>query len=189
MNKEIYERIAETYLGKRNNKQLRAKAKKKKRIIAFSLISSFILIAAFFLIGPAFFSNRNTGASIYVLSRRYPLKLAYDLNPPLGIKKFFYAVPKTDARNSRYLSLRIKGAKHSGFTNILRVEIENTRREKDAYYIKGITDKWQDFSIKLSDFTKITDWSKITGLSFVFEDWNVSSKSGIIYVDNIRFNE
>ncbi len=190
MNKEIYERIADTYLGKRNNKQHRAKAKKRKWVIAFALTCSLVLVTVVFLSSSAFFSRQNTGASIYVLSERYPLRLVYDLNPPqLGIKKFSYALPKIDAKSARYLSLRIKGAKFSGFTNILRIEIENIRHEKDTYYIRDITNKWQDFSIELSNFAKITEWSKITGLSFIFEDWNVSSKNGIIYVDNIRFNE
>lgn len=186
-NKEIYERIADTYLGK-NKKN--GKAKKKKWFIFWTVINILLLFTVFFL--PKFVLSKaiKSKAAVYILSERYPLRLVYDLRPPnLGKKDFSFSLPLADARKYRCLRLRMKGEGAANFTNILKLELENTRGEKAAYYLKGILSKWQDFSVSLSNFKGISDWSNIARLSFIFEDWNVSAKKGILYIDNIRFSE
>lgn len=199
-NKEIYERIADTYLGKNNNKKNNSQRKKKKWFIYLTVINVLILFTVFFLfrhkmisaldrLAPA--QQRAAGsASVYILSQRYPIKLTYDLIPPsLGVKNFTFSLPLVDAGRFSFLKLRVRGDANFGFTTVLKIDLKNQRSEKDSYYLKGILDRWQDFSIGLSEFKNITDWSNIGELSFIFEDWNVSEKTGILYIDNIRFSE
>ena len=194
--KEIYERIADTYLGKNNNKKNNSQRKKKKWFISLTVINILILFTVFFLYKFVLSNPRGkegdnkTSASIYILSQRYPLKLSYNLTPPyLGIKDFTFSLPLVDASKLSSLKLRVRGDDNFGFTAVLKVEVRNQRNEKDSYYLKGISGRWQDFSIPLAEFKNITDWSNIGELSFVFEDWNVSEKRGVLYIDNIRFSE
>ncbi len=195
-NREIYDRIADTYLGKVSHKKSgNGKNKKKKWIIITTVINVIILVTVFFLARAALLHykeglDRETSAAIYILSERYPIKLTYDLMPPsLGVKNFTFSLPIVDASKFSFLKLRARGDGRAGFTAVLKVEIRNQRNEKDLYYLKGISSRWQDFSIGFSEFKNITDWSNIGELSFVFEDWNVSEKEGILYIDNIRFSE
>ncbi|MEK6715507.1 MAG: hypothetical protein AABY43_05645, partial [Candidatus Omnitrophota bacterium] len=195
-NKEIYDRIADTYLGKNNNKKNNQR-KKKKWFISLTVINVLILLTVFFLYKFVLSNPRGEGgagdkssASVYILSQRYPIKLAYDLIPPsLGVKNFTFSLPLVDASKFNALRLRVRGDDRAGFSAVLKVEIKSERNEKDSYYLKGISGRWQDFSIGLSEFKNITDWSNIAELSFIFEDWNVSEKRGVLYIDNIRFSE
>lgn len=195
-NREIYDRIADTYLGKVSHKKSGSgKNKKKKWIIITTVINVIILVTVFFLARAALLHykeglDRKTSAAIYILSERYPLKLSYNLAPPyLGIKDFTFSLPLVDASKFSCLKLRARGDANAGFTAVVKVEIRNQRNEKDSYYLKGIRDKWEDFSIPLKEFKNISDWSNIKELSFIFEEWNISSKRGIIYIDNISFSE
>lgn len=196
-NKEIYERIADTYLGKNNNKKNNSQRKNKRWFISLTVINVLILFTVFFLYKFVLSNprvkegaNNKTSAAVYILSQRYPIRLTYDLNPPrLGIKNFTFSLPLVDAGRFSFLKLRVRGDANFGFSALLKIDLKNQRSEKDSYYLKGISDRWQDFSIGLSEFKNITDWSNIAELSFVFEDWNVSEKTGILYIDNIRFSE
>lgn len=196
-NKEIYERIADTYLGKNNNKKNNSQRKNKRWFISLTVINVLILFTVFFLYKFVLSNprvkegaNNKTSAAVYILSQRYPIRLTYDLNPPrLGIKNFTFSLPLVDAGRFSFLKLRVRGDANFGFSAVLKIDFKNQRSEKGSYYLKGISDRWQDFSIGLSEFKNIADWSNIAELSFVFEDWNVSEKRGILYIDNIRFSE
>lgn len=195
-NKEIYEHIADTYLGKANQKKSgNGKNKKKKWIIIATVINVIILVTVFFLVRAALLNykeapGRGASAAIYILSERYPIKLPYDLlSAYSGIKDFSFSLPVINAAKYNRLALRAKGDKKTGFTSLLKIELTNQRGERDSYYLKGINDRWETFFIPLKEFKKISDWSSIKELSFIFEEWNVSSKTGIIYIDNISFSE
>ncbi|MEI6632140.1 MAG: hypothetical protein WCL25_05970 [bacterium] len=53
-------------------------------------------------------------------------------------------------------------------------------------YLNNISEKWRDYRLNLSDFKGINSWTKVSELAFIVEEWNASSKKGIVYVDNIR---
>lgn len=195
-NKEIYERIADTYLGKANQKKSgNGKNKKKKWIIIATVINAIILVTVFFFVRAALLHykeghGKEASAAIYILSERYPIKLPYDLlSVYSGIKDFSFSLPVINAEKYKRLVLRVRGDKKTSFTSLLKIVLGNQRGEKDSYYLKGIHDRWEVFSIPLKEFKKISDWSNIKELSFMFEEWNVSSKTGIMYIDNISFSE
>ena len=68
----------------------------------------------------------------------------------------------------------------------MRVEFNSKYKEKSEIYIKDVPHTWKDFKINLSEFKNISDWSAISDLSFIIEEWNTSGKKGIVYVDNVR---
>lgn len=193
----VYEHIADTYLGnsvKRDDpKRSVPKAKQKTRVNYWAALSVLSLTAVFFLfVYVLFHLNRPkaSGASLYFLSERYPLRLAYNLEASSSpVKEFSFSLAPTDARKYKYLRLRMKGDKFSKLSGALKIQLANIRNEKDFYYLSGIGSKWQDFSIGLSEFKNISDYSNITSLSFIFEEWNLGARDGVLYIDNIRFSE
>lgn len=194
MKRAVYEEIADSFLG---NNTRDSKGKKsviqqrpRRRVLYLAVISVITLLAAFFLIRPALYHNNINEASVYLLSARYPISLAYSLEPDNSETKVFsYALAQTNAGIFKYLKLRIKADKLFDKESGFKIAVENARREKSFYYVNGITNQWQDFTIELSRFKNISDWSKIINISFVLEEWNIYTKKGIIYIDNVRFSE
>ena len=89
---------------------------------------------------------------------------------------------------SRYKALAFSAKKTNYDGDIaLRVEFTTRFKEKSEKYLRDIPNRWQEYKINLSDFAGINDWSSMSGLSFVIEEWNVQKKRGIVYIDNVRF--
>lgn len=194
MKRAVYEEIADSFLGnnntKNNGKKIAVNPRHGKRILYFAVISVIILFAAFFLIKFVLYHNSKNEASLYLLSERYPISMSYGFESGSSEAKIFaYSLPQINAGNFKYLKLRIKGDKFFDKESSIKVAVENARLEKGFYYVNGITYQWQDFAIELSRFKSVTDWSKITNISFVLEGWNINSKTGVLYIDNVRFSE
>ena len=69
----------------------------------------------------------------------------------------------------------------------LRVEFVSAFKEKSEIYFKNISHKWQEYKIDLAQFKNISDWSDMSDLAFIIEEWNAREKKGVVYVDNVRF--
>jgi hypothetical protein len=65
--------------------------------------------------------------------------------------------------------------------------IENARKETASYYIQGESNNWREFRLPLSYFDAISDWSSLKSIALVLQPWNIDSKQGELYVDNIHF--
>lgn len=184
---EIYEHLASVYLGKR-------KAKKKR--FSFLKILLFInLIAAVLLSSIYFIKNYRTiiikqekqDKSISLALNYYPLRLAYTFpkNTP-QIKNFSLHLPNISVEDYDSLVFNIRGYKN-GLPRILKVSLENKKKEKSAYYLNHITTKWQKITIPLSEFKEITDWSNLKKLSFIIEAWNIDNEKVYVLIDDICF--
>jgi hypothetical protein len=68
----------------------------------------------------------------------------------------------------------------------LRIELSNSLNEKSEVYMSPLAGKRKDYTIDLADFKKISDWTTVTTLSFILEEWNSTQDKGIIYFDNVR---
>ena len=140
----------------------------------------------------------------------YSLKLDFDVSN-MGEYSFYWmklgkeladkkgATACLNLTDYNYLSFWIKGGQDGGNIKIeLHQDLDNDGffvfdRDLTSYvyinvYIKNgqITKDWQKVLIPLKDFSKITDWSKMIELVFVFEN-KVGNQKGFIYLDDIIF--
>lgn len=135
------------------------------------------------------------------------LKLDYSLEGEEGTMTGYWTKLKMfDARNYDHFEFDVKGDSEAGFTTQFRVEL---KRFKDAQKknkltgmrtIRNITDQWKTVSIPLVRFNGLYDktmeevWEDpdisikdLDEMVIVFHERQVSSKKGVIYLDNIRF--
>lgn len=136
----------------------------------------------------------------------FSLKLTYDLDSPLPSQNGYWTKLKNlDASAYDHLEFDVKGDSEAGFTDVFKVEL---KKYKDAARIEKIrgtalvkpTAEWQTVSIPLNKMTGIFDFAnpetwKNSSSTFkdldefvvVFHDRQVTKKTGVIYIDNIRF--
>ncbi len=185
---EIYEHLAKVYLGK--------KKKKKKspsfRFYILLFINIFVVagISAMLFYGlkGLAFKEKHNRNDIYFSLNQYPLRLQYNFSAAYPqIENFSLPLPELDARSYSLLKFSIRAGKDT-MPSILRITLENKKRELSSYFLKRISHKWQKIVISLSDFKEITDWSNITKIHFVFEAWNTGTKKGSVLIDDICFS-
>lgn len=189
MRDDIYDHLAQVYLGKRSQKD----DKQQREFNAWLVINIFITVIIFsstFYGLTAFLTHRNSGLEsriIYSLHKG-PIRLDYDFTdefPP--VKSFSLDVPSVDAAKYGKIQFSIRG-KEEGTPGIVKIVLKNRRNEEASYYIRGVGLDWQEFKIPFDEFEQITDWSGLTDISFVLESWNVESRKGLILIDGICFS-
>jgi len=181
--KEIYEHLAKIYLD--------ASSKKKKRIKPLSKFArnfSIAAVAIVLVLGGALFSSYqrnkpfNSDLSLVLLTES--AKINFNFDPA---KKEIFNLGLNKLNVGRFKGLAFNVRKTNFNDNIsLRVEFTNIFNEKSEVYIKNIPHKWQEYKINLSEFGNINDWSEMTNLCFVVEEWNAREKNGVVYIDNVR---
>lgn len=187
--KEIYEHLAKIYLEASSKKSNKGKAKKNFQNPFFlGVVIMLVLSISSFLL-----YNKNVSLNDKVkISAERALVLQNNI-----IKLNFNFKPATKEIYSINLNkLDVRGFKAVGFSGrksdfddkiILKVEFSNVARQNSEYYIRNLKAyKWRDYKVALSDFKNITDWSQMTNLSFIIEDWNTQKKHGVVYIDNVR---
>lgn len=130
---------------------------------------------------------------LYVAQNKMPLKLAYDFSKntadayTLGLD-----LSGLDLGNYALLAFSAKIEEAAGYVTrgrpqSVKIEIENARKEKAEYYLQDIEKAWTNYHIPLSNFDKIIDWSNLKSIYFGLQPWNMASRKGSVYIDNIRF--
>lgn len=178
--KDIYEHLASIYLD------ASSKRKKKSRGYPGFLKGalSFILVAGVALIlfkGIHKTANDSETALVFVPDAA---KINYHFDPARK-ETFTIALNKLDMGRFRAVAFSAKKVNYAN--NIfLRIEFTNVFQEKSEIYLKDISSKWQDYRIDLSKFKNISDWSSMSELAFVVEEWNAQGKKGVVYIHNVR---
>lgn len=181
--KDIYEHLAKIYLDassqRKNNK------KQNHKILKVSLL---VTVAFVFGIGIFLSIQMNKKAvlnsEVALVFAPEVLKINFNFDPA---KKETYSLALNKLNLARFKALGFSVKKENYQSNIsLRIEFSNIYKEKAFIYLKDIPRRWQDCKINLSEFKGINDWSEMTELSFVVEEWNVTQKKGIVYLDNVR---
>ncbi len=184
---EIYEHLANVYLGKSVVVE-KKKKKNNKRFIQTVTITLALVLSAFSVLS-AFFVQRRIahGKVMYALTNSL-IRVPYDLTEVYPkIKDFSIPVPHMDASQYNALHFRLRGTEE-GSPGVVHVVVTNARNESSDYFVKGVSLKWKEFSIPLSEFKEITDWSSVKSISFLLEEWNVDKKKGILLIDNVSFS-
>jgi hypothetical protein len=186
--KAVYEHLAKIYLDASSKSTRKKKPSRfKLDFIRPSLLITIALTFGFSALILNLNSSRrhnpaNSETALYL--QEGPAKINFNFNPA---KKEVYTLSLNRLNISRFKALAFSVKKSDYHDNInLKVEFANAFREKSFIYVRNIPYRWGEYRINLSDFKNISDWSIITELSFIVEEWNARDKFGIILVDNVR---
>ena len=186
---EIYERLAQVYLGKRERVQ-----EKKPPLIDIKFFLNIVLtlvVLVFVFYGLSAFlpkKSPDSEKSVIFALNNSPIRIKYNLNYPYPqLSGFAIPIPKLNASKYNQLTFSIRGMEE-GFPGVVKVVLKNRKNETSFYFIKGVELKWEKVVIPLSEFNKISDWTNLSELSFVFEAWNAEKKKGIVLIDDICFS-
>lgn len=184
--KDIYEHLADIYLDASSKKKKRSKKYQKNFKPLFFISLGVILFLGIFLSTNLKDKSLVLNSEVALVVSPEVVKINFHFDPA---RKEVYSLDlnKLDLRRFKTLSFIAKRANFKD--NVaLRVEFTNAFREKSEMYITDIPHRWQEYKIKFSEFKNIKDWSQMTGLAFIMEEWNVKEKKGVIYLDNVRFS-
>ncbi len=190
---EIYERLAQVYLGKREEIQ-QSKSPKKPSIDAtllLNVIAIGIVLTSVFYGLTAFLSHKNPSSqkSVIFALNNSPIRIKYDVNEPYPqVSKFSIEIPRLNAARYDNLNFSIRGIEE-GFPGTVKVTLRNKKNETAHYFVSDVEFKWQKVSIPFSKFRGITDWTNLTDISFVFEAWNTDKKKGVVLIDDLCFSK
>lgn len=181
--KDIYEHLAEIYL----NSSPRHKKKPVKATKVFSVVfaSGILFLCSLIIVFSAinFRKNKSLKSTTTLILQHNIIRLKFNFDPA---KKEVYTIALNKLDLMKFTTLGFSTKKESLKDIIsLRVEFTNAFKEKSEVYIKDISNKWQEHQIKLSEFKEISDWSDMTELSFIIEEWNAEEDGGVVYLDNI----
>lgn len=118
------------------------------------------------------------------------LRLDYDVdseNPAYNGMRM--GLEGLNAAGYTYLNFYLKGDAAKGFTKALKIELIGSTKRPSPQMIQGVTADWKKFSIPLSDFWAISDWSKLEKFVVVFADINNDPKEGAIFIDHVSFSK
>jgi hypothetical protein len=118
----------------------------------------------------------------------FALRLIYSVesrNPAFG--GLWMRLQDLDASKFGSLAFRVKGDGRMGFTTVFEVELKDSMDQASHFYVRGVTDRWQDVVIPLKDFEGMTNFHRLKEFVIVFEDTTATAKRGVIYIDDVRF--
>lgn len=182
--KEVFDHLSRIYLGPSQETTVPPKEHTKIPQHIFLISTLFIAI----ITGASwFFFGRNRGVNSETVLVLCPdvVKINFHFAPA---KKEMYSLDLNGLNLNRFkvLGFFLKKSNYAD-TVALRIEFTNAFREKSEFYLNDIPHKWQSYRIGLAEFKHISDWSKMSGLSFIVEEWNTKEKKGVVYIDNVRF--
>jgi len=186
---EIYDHLAQVYLGKRTTTNVKIKQQFNAWLVINIFITVLIFSGAFYGL-TAFLTHQNSSLRSSIIYELYngPVRIEYDLRDPFSpVKTFALNLPSMNADRYGSIHFSVRG-KEEGVPGVIRVVMKNKRNEEASYYVQGVGFDWQEFDIPLAEFKQITDWSSLTGVSFVLESWNIENKKGLVLIDNLRFS-
>ncbi|MFA5362064.1 MAG: hypothetical protein WC335_02305 [Candidatus Omnitrophota bacterium] len=197
--KKIYDHLADIYLDStRNGKPVKnefeignketvkpviIEEKPKKNIYKKLFLISIGAVCGLLILFAANRNHRLSFDSAMILAPE-AVKIDFVFEPA---QKSIYSIrlDKLDVRTYKTLRFLAKTGNPKDKIS-LRIELNNSLNEKSEVYMNTLPGKWQDYTIDLTDFKKINDWTSIKALSFIIEEWNSTQDKGFIYFDNVR---
>lgn len=186
---DIYDHLAQVYLGKRSNLE----QKKKKKLTSWLVINIVITVVIFAssIYGlTAFLTHRGDvlqNKIIYALNNG-PIRLNYNLQYPYpSVKTFSLSIPSMSVTKYKVLQFAVR-ALDEGTPGTIRIEIKNHKNEVAFVFIEHVNRSWRNYEIPFERFAQISDWADVSEISFVLEAWNAQDKKGIILIDDVAFS-
>jgi hypothetical protein len=183
---EVYDHLAKIYLDASSKTKRKKRRKDYSRIVPGLFVAGTVALLCWVIIF-FFISARNNkllGSNITLAFTQEALKMDSNLDPA---KKENCTLNLKNLNFKPFKTLALSVMKAEAQRNIsVRIQLVNSLKEKSEMYLRNISNRRQDYRINLADFKGISNWSKISELSFVMEEWKVSSKKGVVYIDNVR---
>ena len=181
--KDIYEHLAKIYLDASQKKKKKSKKHWRFKNLFFIGIAFFFGLALFLSINSINNRKKAINSEFALVIQPNIAKVNFNFDPA---KKEIYSIylKNLDVAKFKAISFSVKKASFKGSIS-LRVEFTNSFKEKSEIYLKDISHKWKDYRIPLSDFKNIKDWSRMSSLAFIVEEWNAKEDHNIVYIDNI----
>ncbi len=187
---EIYDHLAQVYLGKKKQQQKSRKSKEVSAWLFLNIIITVVIFATSFYGLTAFLTKKGDlfqKRIIYALNKG-PIRIRYSLEHPYPqVKTFSLSVTDMDASPYGYLAFAVRGAEE-GTPGTIRVEIRNQRNEVASVFVDDIGLRWKNVNIPLKEFDGISDWSSVSEVQFVLESWNAVKLKGILLIDDVCFS-
>ncbi len=123
-------------------------------------------------------------------SAGYALRLIYSVdsrNPAFG--GLWMQLQNLNATKFDDLRFRVRGDARMGYTTVFKVELKDAMDQSSYYYVRGVTDQWQDIAIPLKDLQGTANLVRLKEFVLVFEDSTATAKKGVIYLDDVRFTK
>ena len=181
--KDIYEHLANIYFDASSKKT------RKIKLHPYTFRNMFFVSAAL-VIGLStalYFSFDNKqlfSSEVSLALTNAPLKINFNFDPA---KKEIYALNLNGLNLARYKSLGFSLKNERFGENItLKVEFTDAFNETAEVYVRDLGHKWQDYRLSLRQFKQISNWTQMSKLKFIVEEWNAQGKSGIVYIDNVK---
>ncbi len=187
---EIYDHLAQVYLGKRDKVEERKKKPPFNAWLVINILITAVILTSAFYGFTAFLTQRSDPArkSVIFALTNGPVRITYDLNEPYPqIKSFSLSIPEVNASKYKNLSFSIRGLEE-GYPGVVKIVVRNQKNETASIFVKDVRLKWQNMVVPFDEFTQITDWNDITEVSFVLEAWNAEKKKGIVLLENVCFS-
>jgi len=183
--KEIYEHLAKIYLdASLTKKKIKKYSRFSKRNFAFLGLIFVFAFGAFFAL-THFAPHKSLNSEIALVLSPDVVRINFNFDPA---RKETYSVNLNRLNLMKYKALGFSVKKSDYMDNLsLRIEFTNAFREKSEVYLKKIPNSWQEQRINFSNFKNISDWSEMTDISFIVEEWNAQDKRGFVYLENVRF--
>ncbi|MFH1889126.1 MAG: hypothetical protein ABH806_03450 [Candidatus Omnitrophota bacterium] len=183
--KDIYEHLADIYLDASSKKKKKSKKYPKEFRALFFVSAGIILLLFVSLLTSLKGRGALLNSEIALIVSPEVVKINFHFDPARK-ERYSLDLNKLDLKKYKVLAFSAKKADFND--NVaLRVEFTNAFKEKSEIYIKDIPHRWDEYRINFSEFKHISDWSQMASLDFVMEEWNVTKKRGVIYLDEVRF--
>ncbi len=92
---------------------------------------------------------------------------------------------EVDLSDYNYLSFYIKASSAGENPENIRLELVDETDTRDEV-VEDITTNWNEYVIPLNDFDGL-DKTSIKQFNIMFDEWNVSNKEGIVFIDEVQF--
>lgn len=189
---EIYDHLAQVYLGKSQSgksKNLRKKKQFRSWLMVNVIITGFIFAGSIYGLS-AFLTHKeflSLKSKVVYSLHEGPITLSYDFRQTASpIKQFSLNVSSLDASSYQTIRFSVR-AREEGSPGMMKVVVTNEHHEQASFYVRDIDFSWKEVSIPLEQFQQISDWTNLTDISFVLESWNVEKSKGIVLIDDVRF--
>lgn len=187
---DIYDHLAQVYLGKRSkNNNIEKKQKEFNAWLLINIVITLIIFSSAFYGLTAFLARKGNSLEQRIMFSlaNGPIHLDYDfLGEMPQIKTFSLPVPGVDAGKYTKLQFSIRG-RDDGRPGVVKIVLRNRHNEVSSYYIQGVSSEWREYNIPLEEFRQITDFGTLTDVQFVLEAWNVETPRGVILIDDVSF--
>ncbi|MBM3255378.1 MAG: hypothetical protein FJZ08_03675 [Candidatus Omnitrophica bacterium] len=183
--KDVYDHLAKIYLDASSKTKRKKRHKDNTKITqAFFVAGALALLSLMLVFLISARKSKELTSEIALIFAPEAVKINFNFDPA---KKESYSLKLNNVNFKHFKVLAFSVRKASPGGNVsLRVELTNSFKEKSEVYLNNISEKWRDYRVNLIDFKGVSSWSKVAELAFIVEEWNASSKKGIVYVDNIR---